>query len=202
MSLRPLAASIVRLCTLVGVAASLGACARGAQQTGASPAPSQPPPVASRDSVSPRPVPADTVAPRAAAPPRPAVVDTTPRPAAADTMPRRVAPTPERAPARAGPSTPAARPAPRARAARGALGSTAGARHAAFRDAGSDLDSLWPVKGPAPLPGSILPGKRIIAFYGIPLSRRMGILGDGLTSRRPSWTACFPTQQLRAPSRP
>jgi hypothetical protein len=43
---------------------------------------------------------------------------------------------------------------------------------------GSDLDSLWPVKGPAPLPGSILPGKRIIAFYGIPLSRRMGILGE------------------------
>ena len=48
----------------------------------------------------------------------------------------------------------------------------------AYRDAGSDLDSLWPVKGPAPLPGSILPGKRIIAFYGNPLSRRMGILGE------------------------
>ncbi len=48
----------------------------------------------------------------------------------------------------------------------------------AYRDAGSDLDSLWPVKGPAPLPGSILPGKRIIAYYGNPLSRRMGILGE------------------------
>ena len=48
----------------------------------------------------------------------------------------------------------------------------------AFRDAGSDLDSLWPVKGPPPLPGSILPRKRIIAFYGNPLSRRMGILGE------------------------
>jgi hypothetical protein len=48
----------------------------------------------------------------------------------------------------------------------------------AFRDAGSDLDSLWPVKGPAPLPGSILPAKRIVAFYGNPLSRRMGILGE------------------------
>ena len=47
----------------------------------------------------------------------------------------------------------------------------------AFRDAGSDLDSLWPVKGPKPLPGSILPGKRIIAFYGNPLSTGMGILG-------------------------
>ena len=48
----------------------------------------------------------------------------------------------------------------------------------AYRDAGSDLDSLWPVKGPTPLPGSILPGKRIIAYYGNPLSRRMGILGE------------------------
>jgi hypothetical protein len=36
----------------------------------------------------------------------------------------------------------------------------------------------WPVKGPAPLPGSILPGKRIVAFYGNPLSKRMGILGE------------------------
>ncbi len=35
----------------------------------------------------------------------------------------------------------------------------------------------WPVKGPAPLPGSILPQKRVIAFYGNPLSKRMGILG-------------------------
>jgi hypothetical protein len=33
------------------------------------------------------------------------------------------------------------------------------------------------VKGPAPLPGSILPAKRIVAFYGNPLSKRMGILG-------------------------
>ncbi|HEU4565912.1 MAG TPA: hypothetical protein VFS05_14730 [Gemmatimonadaceae bacterium] len=36
----------------------------------------------------------------------------------------------------------------------------------------------WPVKGPPPLPGSILPAKRIVAFYGNPLSRRMGILGE------------------------
>jgi hypothetical protein len=35
----------------------------------------------------------------------------------------------------------------------------------------------WPVKGPLPLPGSILPDKRIVAFYGNPLSKRMGILG-------------------------
>jgi hypothetical protein len=35
---------------------------------------------------------------------------------------------------------------------------------------------------PAPLPGSILPAKRIVAFYGNPLSTRMGILGEFETS--------------------
>jgi hypothetical protein len=60
----------------------------------------------------------------------------------------------------------------------GALGSAAGERHMAYRDAGSDLDSLWPPTMPAALPGSILPAKRIIAFYGNPLSKRMGILGE------------------------
>lgn len=35
----------------------------------------------------------------------------------------------------------------------------------------------WPVDAPAPLPGSILPDKRIVAFYGNPLSKGMGILG-------------------------
>ena len=57
------------------------------------------------------------------------------------------------------------------------LGPRSGDRHPAFRDAGSPLDSLWPVKGPEPLPGSILPAKRIVAFYGNPLSKGMGILG-------------------------
>ncbi|HEU4631279.1 MAG TPA: hypothetical protein VFS08_16120 [Gemmatimonadaceae bacterium] len=37
---------------------------------------------------------------------------------------------------------------------------------------------VWPVKGPAPLPGAILPAKRIVAYYGNPLSKRMGILGE------------------------
>ena len=36
----------------------------------------------------------------------------------------------------------------------------------------------WPVNGPDPLPGSILPAKRIVAFYGNPLSKKMGILGE------------------------
>jgi hypothetical protein len=37
---------------------------------------------------------------------------------------------------------------------------------------------VWPVKGPQPLPGSILPANRILAYYGNPLSKRMGILGE------------------------
>ena len=36
----------------------------------------------------------------------------------------------------------------------------------------------WPVKSPALLPGSILPAKRIITYYGNPLSKRMGALGE------------------------
>ena len=35
----------------------------------------------------------------------------------------------------------------------------------------------WPAP-PLPLPGSILPGHRIVAFYGNPLSKRMGVLGE------------------------
>ena len=89
------------------------------------------------------------------------------------------APTPDAAPDTAARDTAAAaaqdttKPRPK----RGLAGPASGARHLAFRDQGSDADSLWPVKGPAPLPGSILPGKRIIAFYGNPKSTPMGILG-------------------------
>ena len=36
----------------------------------------------------------------------------------------------------------------------------------------------WPVQGPPPLPGAILPHKRIVAYYGNPLSKRMGALGE------------------------
>jgi hypothetical protein len=39
-------------------------------------------------------------------------------------------------------------------------------------------EPVWPVPGPPPLPGSVLPAKRIVAFYGNPLSKRMGILGE------------------------
>ena len=36
----------------------------------------------------------------------------------------------------------------------------------------------WPVPCPAPLPGAILPSKRIVAYYGNPLSKKMGALGE------------------------
>lgn len=39
-------------------------------------------------------------------------------------------------------------------------------------------DTGWPVKTAPPLPGSILPAKRIVAYYGNPLSKKMGILGE------------------------
>ncbi|MGQ0561351.1 MAG: hypothetical protein ACT443_05700 [Gemmatimonadota bacterium] len=36
----------------------------------------------------------------------------------------------------------------------------------------------WPVQGPAPAPGAIIPAQRIVAYYGNPLSKRMGALGE------------------------
>lgn len=36
----------------------------------------------------------------------------------------------------------------------------------------------WPVTCAEPLPGAILPAKRIVAYYGNPLSKRMGALGE------------------------
>lgn len=35
-----------------------------------------------------------------------------------------------------------------------------------------------PIPGGRPLPGAILPSRRIIAYYGNPLSRRMGVMGE------------------------
>jgi hypothetical protein len=42
----------------------------------------------------------------------------------------------------------------------------------------NDTTGLWPVKMPYPLPGAVLPFKRVIAFYGNLYSKRMGILGE------------------------
>ena len=69
------------------------------------------------------------------------------------------------------------------RSAKGAKGkgAAAAAPKVAYR-AGEDPDFAakkgWPVKHPDPLPGSILPQKRIVAYYGNPLSKRMGALGE------------------------
>ena len=41
-----------------------------------------------------------------------------------------------------------------------------------------DTSGRWTVKAEAPLPGAILPYKRIIAFYGNLYSKQMGILGE------------------------
>lgn len=41
-----------------------------------------------------------------------------------------------------------------------------------------DATGNWPVKGPKPLPGAILPFYRILAYYGNLYSTRMGILGE------------------------
>ncbi|MEO5650915.1 MAG: hypothetical protein ABIR03_13465 [Ginsengibacter sp.] len=44
--------------------------------------------------------------------------------------------------------------------------------------ANNDTTGLWPVKGPYPLAGAVLPFNRIVAFYGNLYSKRMGILGE------------------------
>ncbi|MEZ4601674.1 MAG: hypothetical protein R2940_17935 [Syntrophotaleaceae bacterium] len=65
--------------------------------------------------------------------------------------------------------------------------------------------SGWPVTGPAPLPGAILPHKRIVAFYGNPLSWRMGILGKSpkeemlrqLQEEMARWRAADPSMDIQ-----
>lgn len=167
MSLRPLARSLTRHRAVVaGVATCLAvACAERAQRAGAAEAASPPESAAVRQAATR--APRDTVDSLDAAR-RATVLDTRPLPPASP---------PKAAPAGAPSSSAAARDTAASRSDRSLLGRKAGDRHPAFRDAGSPLDSLWPVKGPEPLPGSILPAKRIIAFYGNPLSKGMGILG-------------------------
>lgn len=44
--------------------------------------------------------------------------------------------------------------------------------------ANGDSSGLWPVQAPYPLPGAILPFKRVVAYYGNLYSKQMGILGE------------------------
>ena len=168
MPLHASARCLIRSLTFVGAAASL-ACVDRVQHTGAGEVALQ---GSSRDTTTPAATltraPADTVDSLTAAR-RATVMDRTPvgprpkpRPAADSTAPRDSTTPRDSAPPRLPPR----------------IGPRSGDRHPAFRGTGSPLDSLWPVKGPEPLPGSILPAHRIVAFYGNPKSRRMGILGE------------------------
>jgi len=60
----------------------------------------------------------------------------------------------------------------------GSQGRDGGVKGSATKAAPAKPKPAWPVKGPTPLPGALLPHKRIVAYYGNPLSRRMGILGE------------------------
>ena len=165
MPLRSITRSPARLRTFVICIATLvaAACAERAQRAGATEAAAQPEAGATgKNGDTPR-IATDTVDSLEAAR-RATVLDESPLRADA-------------APARVTPAAAGSQDTTRARPPRAVLGPKSGDRHPAFRDAGSPLDSLWPVKGPPPVPGSILPAKRIIAFYGNPLSTRMGILG-------------------------
>ena len=61
--------------------------------------------------------------------------------------------------------------------------------------------SLWPVKAAYPLPGALLPFKRVVAYYGNFYSKGMGILGEfdkgtvlaKLKSEKAAWEAADPT---------
>jgi hypothetical protein len=62
----------------------------------------------------------------------------------------------------------------------------------------------WPVRGPQALPGALFPSHRIIAYYGNPLSKKMGILGeippDEMVARlekvAAEWQAADPTTKV------
>lgn len=67
-------------------------------------------------------------------------------------------------------------------------------------------EPLWPVKdAPSPLAGAVLPAKRIVAFYGNPLSKGMGILGQippdkmlaKLDSEVAAWNAADPSTPVQ-----
>jgi hypothetical protein len=42
----------------------------------------------------------------------------------------------------------------------------------------NDKKGKWPVNGPYPLPGALLPFNRLVAYYGNLYSKKMGILGE------------------------
>lgn len=81
-----------------------------------------------------------------------------------------------------------------------AVAATAPTRYNAGEDPEFARKMGWPVKGPAALPGSILPNNRIVCYYGNPNSTRMGALGEyprdemlsKLDAEVKKWTAADP----------
>jgi hypothetical protein len=88
-------------------------------------------------------------------------------------------------------------------AARPAVDTTGGS--AAARALAGRPAPVWPVAGPPARAGALLPGKRIIAYYGNPRSRRMGILGeiepeammDRLEAEAKRWAAADPSTPVQ-----
>jgi hypothetical protein len=93
----------------------------------------------------------------------------------ADTLPT---PAPATPAATVAEPTPATRPAPETLSAPAPATATATAKYRAGESPDFAAKKGWPVAGPAALPGSILPERRIVAYYGNPLSKRMGVLGE------------------------
>ncbi|MBI2407474.1 MAG: hypothetical protein HYV19_04140 [Gemmatimonadetes bacterium] len=122
-----------------------------------------------------------------------------------------VAPAPVQDTARAVKTAPSAKSskATGARKSAGAKKAPVRKKTAAPVDSEARLDSIynlrWPVKGPEPLPGSILPFKRIVAYYGNPFSKRMGVLGEYepdhmlsmLDAEVKAWTKADPTTPVQ-----
>jgi hypothetical protein len=126
-------------------------------------------------------------APPPAAPVAPATPQVAPPAPAAPGTPPLAAPTAPEAPA-----TPPAAPAKGKKAGKGKKGAKTPKWQQAAPpgkiappgkyNAGEDPEFAkqhgWPVKTPPVLPGAILPGKRIVAYYGNPRSTKMGALGE------------------------
>ena len=96
-----------------------------------------------------------------------------------------------------------AKPAPAPRAAKAAP-AAGNASPDSSREA--RLDARWAsLRMPAPLPGAILPARRIVAYYGNPHSKRMGVLGEypleqmlvKLDAETRKWNAADPSRPVQ-----
>jgi hypothetical protein len=103
----------------------------------------------------------EKAAPPAAAEPKPPAAEQAAPPAAASPQPAAEKPAPAAAQPAPACETPAAK-----------------VKYQAGEDPAYAARHGWPVKCPPTLPGAILPHKRIVAYYGNPLSKRMGALGE------------------------